>query len=160
MKSRLSLFLPLFALSAAIAHGQQPVPSGEFTKIQLTDQFWAEGAAIGDFNHDGKMDVVYGPYWWEGPDFKVKHTYRPDTDKSKVKTKDGTEIEISGFKGALGQRERLLRQFPDLHLRLQWRRLDRYPGHRLAGQGSLLVRKSERRGRAVAQTPGVGRGRQ
>jgi len=90
MKPRLAFFLPLFALSAAITRGQQPVPSGEFTKIQLTDQFWAEGAAIGDFNHDGKMDVTYGPYWWEGPDFKVRHTYRPDTDKSKVKKADGT----------------------------------------------------------------------
>jgi hypothetical protein len=84
------------------AHAQKPVPSGEFTKIQLTDEFWAEGMAYGDFNHDGKMDVVYGPYWWEGPDFKVRHTYRPDTEVSKVKTADGTEKEIKGFKGALG----------------------------------------------------------
>ncbi len=102
MKLRPSLFLPLLTFAAAISYGQQPVPSGEFTKIQLTDQFWGEGAAYGDFNHDGKMDVVYGPYWWEGPDFKVRHTYRPDTDRSKVKTADGTEIEIAGFKGALG----------------------------------------------------------
>jgi len=94
--------LPILALSTVLVHGQQPVPSGEFTKMQLTDQFWAEGAAIGDFNHDGKMDVVYGPYWWEGPDFKVRHTYRPDADKSKVKKADGTEIEVPGFKGALG----------------------------------------------------------
>src|SRR5436309_12504698 len=94
MKLRPSLFLPLLTFAAAISYGQQSVPSGEFTKIQLTDQFWAEGAAYGDFNHDGKMDVCYGPYWWEGPDFKVRHTYRPDADKSKVKTADGTEIEI------------------------------------------------------------------
>ena len=39
-----------------------------FKKVQATDQFWAEGAAIGDFNHDGKMDVVSGAYWYEGPD--------------------------------------------------------------------------------------------
>jgi len=102
MKSVLPICLSVVVLSAAVVHGQQPVPTGEFTKIQLTDQFWAEGAAIGDFNHDGKMDVVYGPYWWEGPDFKVRHTYRPDTEKSKVKKADGTEIEVPGFKGALG----------------------------------------------------------
>ena len=27
-------------------------------KIQLSDQFWSEGANAGDFNHDGKMDIV------------------------------------------------------------------------------------------------------
>src|SRR5579871_5605280 len=102
MKSRFPLFLPLFAFSVVAAQAQQPVPTGEFTKIQLTDEFWAEGMAYGDFNHDGKMDVVYGPYWWEGPDFKVRHTYRPDTQRSKVKMADGTEKEIPGFKGALG----------------------------------------------------------
>ena len=59
--------LPL-AVLATIAHAADPVPSGEFTKIQLTDQFWAEGAAFGDFNKDGKNDVCYGPYWWAGPD--------------------------------------------------------------------------------------------
>src|ERR1051325_6224037 len=31
-----------------------------FKKIQLSDQFWSEGANFGDFNHDGKKDVVSG----------------------------------------------------------------------------------------------------
>ena len=52
-------------------------PSSSFTKQQLSDKFFAEGAAIGDFNHDGKMDVVAGPFWFEGPDFTVEHTYYP-----------------------------------------------------------------------------------
>ncbi len=79
-----------------------PVPKGEFTKLQLTNEFWGEGATYGDFNHDGKMDVAYGPYWWEGPEFKVRHTYYPDTKRSKIKKPDGTEVEVGGFKGALG----------------------------------------------------------
>jgi hypothetical protein len=48
-----------------------------FKKTQVSDQFYSEGAAIGDFNKDGKMDVVIGPYWYEGPDFGAgkKHQY-------------------------------------------------------------------------------------
>ena len=48
-----------------------------FKKIQLTDKFYCEGINCGDFNHDGKMDVVAGPYWYEGPDFQTRHEYRP-----------------------------------------------------------------------------------
>ena len=98
--------LPLLSLTVAapLLHAGEPVATGEFTKTQLKKEFWAEGATFGDFNHDGKMDIAYGPYWWEGPDFKVCHTYYPDTTKSKVKQADGTEIEVEGFKGALGRR--------------------------------------------------------
>jgi len=73
-----------------------------FKKIQLSEQFWSEGATFGDFNHDGKKDVVSGPYWWEGPDFKVRHEYYPADKKFKVKKTDGTEQTIAGFEGALG----------------------------------------------------------
>jgi len=73
-----------------------------FRKIQATDQFWAEGAAIGDFNHDGKMDVVSGPFWYEGPDFKKRHEFRPATATFKRKNADGGEETIPGFEGALG----------------------------------------------------------
>lgn len=40
---------------------------------QLTDVYYSEGAAVADLNRDGKMDLVYGPYWYEGPDFEKKH---------------------------------------------------------------------------------------
>ena len=48
-----------------------------FRKLQLSEQFYAEGAYYGDFNRDGKLDIVAGPFWFEGPDFKIKHEYRP-----------------------------------------------------------------------------------
>jgi len=48
-----------------------------FKKVTLSDKFYAEGAYYGDFNHDGKMDLVEGPFWYEGPDFQKKHEYRP-----------------------------------------------------------------------------------
>ena len=81
-----------------------------FKKIQLTDKFWSEGATFGDFNHDGKMDVVSGPYWYEGPDFKKRHEYSPAASRKssggsapfKKKSPDGKEQIIEGFEGALG----------------------------------------------------------
>ncbi len=46
-----------------------------FRKLQLTNVFYSEGADFGDFNHDGNMDLVSGPYWYAGPSFKERHEY-------------------------------------------------------------------------------------
>lgn len=73
-----------------------------FKKIQLTPHFWAEGANFGDFNHDGKMDVVYGPFWWAGPEFQQRHEYAPAANTFKRKKSDGVEEIIPGYEGALG----------------------------------------------------------
>ena len=42
-------------------------------KITLSEEFLSESVGCGDFNRDGHMDVVAGPYWFEGPDFRVRH---------------------------------------------------------------------------------------
>lgn len=44
-----------------------------FRAQQITDVYYSEGAAAGDLNNDGKVDFVYGPHWYEGPGFQVKH---------------------------------------------------------------------------------------
>jgi putative membrane-bound dehydrogenase-like protein len=44
-----------------------------FATRRLIDHFLCEGASFGDFNRDGKGDVVSGPFWWEGPDFVARH---------------------------------------------------------------------------------------
>ncbi len=44
---------------------------------KLSPHFYGEGAYYGDFNKDGRVDVVSGPFWYQGPDFSKKHEYRP-----------------------------------------------------------------------------------
>ena len=82
-----------------------------FSKKQLSTQFWSEGANFGDFNHDGKMDVVSGPSWWEGPDFSKRHLYAPANESFKLKHADGTEETIPGFEGALGKNNAYSKNF-------------------------------------------------
>ena len=48
-----------------------------FRRVQLTDVYYSEGANFGDLNRDGVMDIVYGPYWFQGPDYKAKHEIYP-----------------------------------------------------------------------------------
>ena len=74
-----------------------------FRKLRLNDQFWGEGAYVGDFNRDGKTDVVSGPYWYAGPDFQSQHEIYPPKQTFKLKKDDGTEVAIPGFEGALGK---------------------------------------------------------
>lgn len=44
-----------------------------FQRQQLTDVYFSEGVGVGDINADGIADIVYGPYWFAGPDYDQKH---------------------------------------------------------------------------------------
>jgi len=61
--------------AAVVAGAAEP----QFKKLQLSDQFYCEGAWYADFNHDGKLDVVSGPFWYQGPDFAQRHQIRAAT---------------------------------------------------------------------------------
>ena len=91
-------------LATAFLLGWRSAPAVDlihtFQKIRLTDQFWAEGACFGDFNHDGKMDVAYGPFWWEGPEFHVRHEFYPANATFKLKKENGAEETVPGLKEA------------------------------------------------------------
>ncbi len=43
--------------------------SNNFRKQQISDFYYSWGAAAGDFNKDGVLDVAAGPYYYLGPDF-------------------------------------------------------------------------------------------
>jgi putative membrane-bound dehydrogenase-like protein len=91
-------------LSASLVLSAADYTIHTFKKIQLSREFWGEGAHFGDFNRDGHMDVVSGPYWYEGPEFKKRHEYYPATHVTKRTTKDGKEETFPGFSGALGDK--------------------------------------------------------
>ncbi|MGV3772960.1 MAG: FG-GAP repeat domain-containing protein [Verrucomicrobiales bacterium] len=74
--------------------GEQLIHS--YKQIQLTGEFWSEGANFGDFNKDGENDIVSGPFWWQGPDFKKRHEYAPATQKFNRKNKDGQDETVHG----------------------------------------------------------------
>lgn len=80
------LLLPgllLFAGSGTQVQAQLSIPTPSvsvdaFRRVALTGKYYSEGAGVGDFNHDGKVDVVSGPFWYEGPAFTQRHTiYTP-----------------------------------------------------------------------------------
>src|SRR6059058_1456374 len=98
-----ALPLFLFAFLTAETFASPADPSiHSFKKTQLTDKFWSEGATLGDLNRDGKPDIISGPYWYEGPDFKKRHEYYPATNTFQLKQPDGSVKAIQGFEGALG----------------------------------------------------------
>ena len=42
-------------------------------KKRLIDDVTYEAVAVFDVNNNGQLDIVTGEYWYEGPDFKVRH---------------------------------------------------------------------------------------
>ena len=52
----LSLALSLAAAAESRAD-EKPAPRIHFKRTQLDAKFRSEGAAVGDFNHDGKLDI-------------------------------------------------------------------------------------------------------
>lgn len=67
-----AVLLGTATLSAVAADNYQ---IHNFDRLQLSDKFFCEGASFGDFNNDGKMDIVAGPYWYAGPSFTDRHEY-------------------------------------------------------------------------------------
>jgi putative membrane-bound dehydrogenase-like protein len=68
----------------AVLH--EPAPEGtvagervlhRFVRRNLTDIYFSEGAAAGEINGDGHVDVVCGPYWYAGPEFSERHEIFP-----------------------------------------------------------------------------------
>jgi hypothetical protein len=61
--------------SIAPAYPRSTVPAAgkkiRWKKTTIDTKFRSEGVAVGDFNHDGKMDIAVGPVYYSAPDWKM-----------------------------------------------------------------------------------------
>jgi hypothetical protein len=57
----------LVGLAFPAGQAAEPGQSVRFVRRQLDAKFRSEGAAVGDFNQDGRMDVAAGFVWYEAP---------------------------------------------------------------------------------------------
>ena len=63
--------------SRAQAIDGQAIRTTTFDSRILDTEYYAEGCAWGDFNRDGHVDLLMGPFWYPGPDFEVRHELEP-----------------------------------------------------------------------------------
>lgn len=101
----LSLGVICAAVTGTLSIGAPEVPGKtvrDFKRLVLSDQFWCEGASFGDFNRDGINDIVAGPWWWEGPDWKTKHELYEAKATFRRKLGELTTVNIPGYEGGLG----------------------------------------------------------
>lgn len=97
---RIAFALSLAATSLTLQVAGEEIQT--FKRIQLSDQFWSEGANFADLNNDGIKDIISGPWWWEGPDFTKRHEIYAPATTFQLKLGPMTSIAVPGFEGTLG----------------------------------------------------------
>ena len=72
---RISQTCILLLLVIAHARHAGADPPVTFQKRRLTDLYYCDGVSTGDINRDSQVDIVAGPYWYQGPDFNTRHAF-------------------------------------------------------------------------------------
>jgi hypothetical protein len=70
-----SVVAVLLALSVTAAAFAAAPRTLAFRKVALTHQYWADGIHAADFDGDGQPDIVAGPFWYRGPDFRTRYAF-------------------------------------------------------------------------------------
>ena len=68
MKARLIFILVISVILCNISVAADEV---RFEKIIVDRTFRSEGVAVGDINHDGRLDIFAGDVWYEAPNWKM-----------------------------------------------------------------------------------------
>ena len=76
------LFAALIAIPApdngrAADPANKPNTVISWKKTTLDTKFRSEGVAVADVNHDGKLDILTGEFWYEAPDWKAHELQKP-----------------------------------------------------------------------------------
>lgn len=71
------LFVTILIISPLLPELSAEEQLVSFENHALSDEYFSEGASAGDINGDGSVDLVYGPHWYAGPEFKTKHEIYP-----------------------------------------------------------------------------------
>ena len=87
-----------FCQSLPPASAQQHTVSS-FQTQQLSDVYFSEGARPVTINGDGNADVVCGPYWFAGPDFKTRHEIYPPLPQDRERYADNFFSWVYDFDG-------------------------------------------------------------
>ncbi|HEV2273713.1 MAG TPA: family 16 glycoside hydrolase, partial [Acidobacteriaceae bacterium] len=70
--------------------------SPDFRKQQLSDFYYSWSSAAADFNHDGVLDVVSGPYIYYGPDYtKRREMYLAESVNPSTKFADDSWMDFA-----------------------------------------------------------------
>ncbi len=71
------LVVAVSGISVGADEPEHPRVLHEFHRVRLTETYFSEGATFGDINDDGVMDVICGPLWFAGPDFRTQAEIYP-----------------------------------------------------------------------------------
>jgi len=81
MKKSLGAAAVVCGILVGAARAEVPArPNVVFKKTQLDDKFRSEGVAVGDFNHDGAMDVAAGSVYYAAPDWTMHAIWEKATE--------------------------------------------------------------------------------